>query len=139
MLNFPHFLGVHKYDGEIPEREARIQYQFGLTVRPNDTVDSGEKTDMLNACSHILLTSPKIPGLLTSRPQMSWPIDDEGALYTVLLVDNGIEQLLPAQFVHWLVTNIPGNAIERGQEMIEYVTPFSFDLEGPFFTFGQGL
>ena len=71
---------------------------------------------------------------------MSWPIDEEGgALYTVLLVDNGIEQLLPAQFVHWLVTNIPGNAIERGMEMVEYVTPFSFDLEGPFFTFGQGL
>merc|ERR1712110_174430 len=108
--------GVHKYDGEIPKREARIHYPFGVTVRPNETVDSG---------------------LLTSRPQMSWPIDDDNALYTVLIVDNGIEQLLPNQFIHWLVTNIPGNSISQGQEMVEYVTPFSFDLEGDFFEFGQ--
>ena len=33
--------GIHKYDGEIPKREARIHYPFGVTVRPNETVDSG--------------------------------------------------------------------------------------------------
>ena len=38
-----------------------------------------------------------------------------------------------------MVTNIPGNSISQGQEMVEYVTPFSFDLEGDFFTFGQGV
>ena len=36
--------GVHKYDGEIPKREARIHYPFGVTVRPNETVDSGRIT-----------------------------------------------------------------------------------------------
>ena len=70
---------------------------------------------------------------------MSWPIDDDDALYTVLLVDNGIEQFLPKQFIHWLVTNIPGNSISQGQEMAEYVTPFSFDLEGDSFVSGQGV
>ena len=27
----------------------------------------------------------------------------------------------------------------KGQEMVDYVTPFSFDLEGDFFEFGQGV
>ena len=50
------------------------------------------------------------------------------SLYTVMIVDNGIERVLPKQYVHWMVVNIPGNSIPLGSEVMEYVPPFSFSL-----------
>ena len=35
-------IGVPDYNGEIPKHQARIQYPFGVTVWPNETVDSGK-------------------------------------------------------------------------------------------------
>ena len=39
-------------------------------------------------------------------------------------------------YVHWMVTNIPGNSVKDGVEVIEYVTPFSlaFTESGEFIT-----
>ena len=42
-----------------------------------------------------------------------------GALYTVVLSDEALEALVGEgnDYIHWVVTNIPGNNIEQGNEM----------------------
>ena len=43
-----------------------------------------------------------------------------------MIVDNGIGRLLPQQYFHWLVVNVPGGGAEvgAGNEVMEYITPF---------------
>ena len=43
----------------------------------------------------------------------------------VMMVDNGIIRLLPQQCFHWLVVNVPGNDVGEGNEVMDYITPFS--------------
>ena len=50
------------------------------------------------------------------------------ALYTVMIVDEGIERLEGKQFIHWLVTNVPGSDVGRGAEVMQYIPPFSIEL-----------
>ena len=61
-----------------------------------------------------------------------------------MLWDGGIKLQLPKGFLHWMVglnmmfwaelscaaqvTNIPGNSVGWGSEVMEYVPPFSFEL-----------
>ena len=47
----------------------------------------------------------------------------------VMIVDGGIERLLPKTYLHWLVMNVPGDKVEEGVEVFQYVTPFSLELE----------
>ena len=67
-------------------------------------------------------------GWMRERPKLTWPADP-GALYTVMLLDGGIQRVLPKVYLHWMVTNIPGNSVELGTEVMEYVTPFSLELK----------
>ena len=67
-------------------------------------------------------------GKMKVRPSLSWPAE-QGALYTVMIVDGGIERVLPKVYLHWMVTDIPGNAVEKGNEVMEYVTPFSLEID----------
>ena len=41
-----------------------------------------------------------------------------------MIVDNGIIRLLPQQYFHWLVVNIPGTDVSEGNEVMDYITPF---------------
>merc|ERR1719220_168714 len=67
-------------------------------------------------------------GLMTKRPRLTWP-SEAGALYTVMVIDAGIQRVLPKVYMHWMVTNIPGNSVELGNEVMEYVTPFSLEVQ----------
>ena len=63
---------------------------------------------------------------MTDRPTLSWTWEP-GALYTVILSDEGVpEGKLPegTDYIHWMVTNIPGNRILDGVEVMRYVEPF---------------
>ena len=44
------------------------------------------------------------------RPTLEWPVE-ESALYTVMMLDTGIERLEGLQYIHWMVENIPGNEV----------------------------
>ena len=46
-----------------------------------------------------------------------------------MLVDGGIERLLPETYLHWMVMNVPRDKVEEGVEVLQYVTPFSLELE----------
>merc|ERR1712106_1041870 len=66
-------------------------------------------------------------GQMAERPVVSWN-GDSSSLYTVIIVDQGIERLEGKQFIHWMVTNIPGSNIEKGAEVMQYIEPFSFEF-----------
>jgi len=66
-------------------------------------------------------------GLMGERPTLYWP-SMSGELYTVMIVDTQVKQVQPKVFVHWMVTNIPGTKVSSGNEVMQYVTPFSLEL-----------
>ena len=76
---------------------------------------------------NIGLNNTVLTGWLEERPQLGWAADRR-ALYTVMIVDEGIERLEGKQFIHWLVTNVPGSDVERGAEVMQYIPPFSIEL-----------
>ncbi|XP_040845582.1 39S ribosomal protein L38, mitochondrial isoform X1 [Ochotona curzoniae] len=50
---------------------------------------------------------------------------DEGSRWTLLLTNLDGHLLEPdAEYVHWLVTNIPGNRLAEGEESCPYLPPF---------------
>ena len=49
-----------------------------------------------------------------------------------MILDEGIASLGGQQYVHWLVTNVPGDGdVLEGTEMMRYVEPFSADPDDP--------
>ena len=58
------------------------------------------------------------------RPTATWPTNNYDGLYTILLLDISIRNSLSV--VQWLVTNIQGNDIAGGDEIMEYVTPVAW-------------
>ena len=81
---------------------------------------------------------------MKQRPTLSWQAEQD-EMYTVgstlnhsrnltqscqvMIVDGGIKRLLPETYLHWLVMNVPGDKVEEGVEVFQYVTPFSLELE----------
>uniref|UniRef100_A0A8P4KJM2 Large ribosomal subunit protein mL38 n=1 Tax=Dicentrarchus labrax TaxID=13489 RepID=A0A8P4KJM2_DICLA len=64
------------------------------------------------------------PTEAASVPQISFDAED-GSLWTLLLTCPD-EHLLEneAEYVHWLVGNIPGGAVQSGEELCHYLPPF---------------
>jgi len=58
------------------------------------------------------------------RPTATWDVLEDDTLYTILLLDISIRN--NASVVQWLVTNIEGNNILGGDEIMEYVTPVAW-------------
>merc|ERR1711963_1031615 len=86
---------------------------------------------MINWANNVEIVEPNATtsvGLMTNGPRLTWP-SEPGALYTVMVIDAGIQRVLPKVYMHWMVANIPGNSVELGNEVMEYVTPFSLQVE----------
>ncbi|XP_023129175.2 39S ribosomal protein L38, mitochondrial [Amphiprion ocellaris] len=64
------------------------------------------------------------PTEVASAPHISFSAE-EGSLWTLLLTCPD-EHLLDneAEYVHWLVGNIPGGAVQAGEELCHYLPPF---------------
>ncbi|GAA6225998.1 39S ribosomal protein L38, mitochondrial [Lates japonicus] len=64
------------------------------------------------------------PSEASSAPQVSFDAE-EGSLWTLLLTCPD-EHLLDneAEYIHWLVGNIPGGAVQSGEELCHYLPPF---------------
>jgi len=90
-----------------PEETLRLSFS-GLNVEPNQNVDTGD---------------------MTQRPSVKWDWVEAGDLYTVIIADLHLtEREGGKQYIHWFITNIPGTHVSQGDEVFEYVPPFSFDL-----------
>ncbi|XP_032430316.1 large ribosomal subunit protein mL38 [Xiphophorus hellerii] len=64
------------------------------------------------------------PTEAVSAPQIAFDAE-EGSLWTLLLTSPD-EHLLDneAEYLHWLVGNIPGGAVQAGEELCHYLPPF---------------
>ena len=66
---------------------------------------------------NIMLNETVTTEEMLDRPQLKWD-SHIGALYTIFLVDFGIERLQGQQYIHWLVTNVPNGAqVKSGDEV----------------------
>jgi len=95
---------------EAPPQTAKIYWAHSSTrVTPGEAIDSIKMTD---------------------RPGIRWTYDPS-ALYTILCLDEGIPDLQPANlaYIHWMVSNVPGDKVYAGDENYEYVPPFGFQLD----------
>ncbi|XP_043855741.1 39S ribosomal protein L38, mitochondrial [Dromiciops gliroides] len=64
------------------------------------------------------------PTEATNPPEVTYEAE-EGSLWTLLLTNlDGHLQEQDAEYIHWLVTNIPGNDVSAGQELCHYLPPF---------------
>ncbi|XP_007957831.1 39S ribosomal protein L38, mitochondrial [Orycteropus afer afer] len=64
------------------------------------------------------------PTEASQAPEVTYEAD-EGSLWTLLLTNVDGHLLEPdAEYVHWLVTNIPGCRVAAGQETCPYLPPF---------------
>ena len=114
-----------------PASLARLKWPL-VEVKPNQLVQVDWMEEVgRHIRSHDLCFNLNV----NQRPDLGWPAE-RGALYTLILADAGIARLGEQQALHWMVTNIPGNAISEGSEVIQYLTPFSLELdeEGQFIT-----
>ena len=73
-----------------------------------------------------------LTGQMEDRPEVGWEAGP-GELYTVMILDEGISFLNGKQYVHWLVTNVPGDGSNKDgiTEMMRYVEPFSASAADP--------
>lgn len=78
----------------------------------------------------VSLNMTMITGQMKDRPTLSWSAD-RSSLYTVMIVDEGVASLNGMQYIHWIMTNIPGNDILSGTEVIRYIEPFSASPDDP--------
>ncbi|XP_072230278.1 large ribosomal subunit protein mL38 [Leuresthes tenuis] len=74
--------------------------------------------------SHVYYGNQLTPTEAVSTPQVSFD-SEEGSLWTLLLTspDEHLQDN-EAEYIHWLVGNIPGKAVEAGQELCHYLPPF---------------
>ncbi|NXR11134.1 RM38 protein, partial [Semnornis frantzii] len=64
------------------------------------------------------------PSEASSAPAVSYEAD-KGSFWTLLLTNlDGHLRDTDSEYLHWLVTNIPGNDIKLGQEICHYLPPF---------------
>ena len=70
-----------------------------------------------------------------SPPAVSWPTTPQ-SLYTIVLVNADISKagLNPkldrkAQFVHWLVVNIPGISLDFGTTILRYIPSLTYSYD----------
>ncbi|XP_019638043.1 PREDICTED: uncharacterized protein LOC109480298 [Branchiostoma belcheri] len=83
-----------------------VRVSFGKTLTPTDT---------------------------KNEPKVTWPAED-GQLYTLAMIDpDSPSRADPryGQWKHWLVGNIPGNDVSRGDVISEYISPIPLVGTGP--------
>ncbi|XP_035679107.1 zonadhesin-like isoform X8 [Branchiostoma floridae] len=79
--------------------------------------------DGVNSTSIVDFGNELTPTLVKSPPLVTWPVDD-GALYTLIMTDpDAPSRAKPRfrEFHHWLVGNIPGNEIQNGETLSQYI------------------
>lgn len=63
------------------------------------------------------------PTQVKDQPEVTWDADDY-ALYTLLMVDPDApsrQEPTYREILHWLVINVPGNKVAKGQVVAEYI------------------
>lgn len=65
------------------------------------------------------------PSLARTAPNVNWSADNN-QLYTLIMVDPDApnrEEHTFRNWLHWLITNIPGNNLHQGDQLCDYMGP----------------
>merc|ERR1712079_73171 len=73
--------------------------------------------------------NPPNPGWLSAWEEVDQVVGEAPPQRLMINWANNVEIVVPKVYMHWMVTNIPGNSVELGNEVMEYVTPFSLEVE----------
>lgn len=66
-----------------------------------------------------------VPTEATSPPSVSWSCDDD-LFYTLFMTDPdapSIKEPTAREYIHWVVTDIPGYDVKAGNTVVEYLAP----------------
>ncbi|KAJ8786945.1 hypothetical protein J1605_023200 [Eschrichtius robustus] len=102
---------------------------YGNEVTPTEVPqapDLQNKGLFRTACPSLTgVTAPSFfPHQAAQAPEVTYEAD-EGSMWTLLLTNLDGHLLEPdAEYLHWLVTNIPGHRVAEGQETCPYLPPF---------------
>jgi hypothetical protein len=69
------------------------------------------------------------------KPTINYQVDSKDDFYTlVMLTPDYPFRLVPDQggFINWMVTNIPGNDVNAGEELVSYLPPLPTEHAGTF-------
>jgi len=109
--SYQQFSEAWKSDGIVPNflrkvPEYPLYVSFGdIVVEPNTAMDTSQ---------------------MQMKPTLSW-VNQASDLYTVIIEDIDIINP-PIKYNHWLVTNIPGEDVYNGDQVLEYIPSFHFDI-----------
>lgn len=97
--------------------------KFGVVPELIDSVPPQEIKVIYDEGREVLMGNELTPVQVKDVPTLTYKAD-EGSLYTLLMTDPDApskENKMWGEARHWLVVNIPGNDISKGQTVIEYV------------------
>jgi len=104
------FLSLYKsevdspYNSRVPSKKATIRWDTTGVLKPGQMVTAEQ---------------------ILTRPDVKWDANQwSGQLYSILLIDVSIQNKMAA--IQWMVTNIPGTNIKKGDEVMEYVPPIAW-------------
>jgi len=67
-----------------------------------------------------------LPSQVKGEPKLSWPVKNQNDLFTLIFVDPDAPSRRDpskAEFRHWIVINIPGNQVSKGETVLPYIGP----------------
>uniref|UniRef100_A0A915DAV3 Uncharacterized protein n=1 Tax=Ditylenchus dipsaci TaxID=166011 RepID=A0A915DAV3_9BILA len=67
-----------------------------------------------------------MPEYIDLKPMVPMEMFNEKKFYTLIMTDPDVpNRAMPTdrEFLHWMVTNITGNSLEKGEEVVEYEAP----------------
>ena len=88
---------------EAPPARLFVEWPDNVRVLPNVTIPVGQ---------------------MLERPRVVWPTEP-GALYTLILFDGWSDRVVEKPYNFWIVTNIPGNSVKEGNEVMQYLEPMA--------------
>lgn len=102
-----------------------------------DIIDDFEASKMLNVTFLVPLEggAQLTPNEVRSEPEVSWDAM-EGDFYSILMTDCGVHSEDVVEVRNWLVMNIPGSDVSKGETIAEFIgaMPMEVILKNKYFT-----
>jgi len=113
-----------------PSKDPSDSASMRCPLIPAIFSEAPAETAMIYWERSMTLAAPGLPvdtADMVERPVMMWNADP-AKLYTVIAIDEGISRLQEQGlgYLHWVVTNVPGDKVYAGDENYEYVPPFGY-------------
>eukprot|EP00735_Rhodelphis_limneticus_P013956 TRINITY_DN7924_c0_g1::TRINITY_DN7924_c0_g1_i1::g.15503::m.15503 TRINITY_DN7924_c0_g1::TRINITY_DN7924_c0_g1_i1::g.15503 ORF type:complete len:381 (+),score=48.59,sp/Q5PQN9/RM38_RAT/33.33/1e-26,PBP/PF01161.15/4.1e-24 TRINITY_DN7924_c0_g1_i1:29-1144(+) len=115
-----------------PDLLDKVQFRINLSVNYPKTATFGNSSNG----TRVFHGNVILPASSMVAPTVTFPLDNEdpSALYTLVMVDpDSPSRARPdkGETLHWMVSNIPGNQVAQGKELMSYLPPLPARNSGP--------